>query len=503
MGIDIYEKVESLLQYGQEMQLFPQEDKIYIRNRLYAVLELPGVSEHPSLQSSQEDFHTTLASILDWAYENNRLVEDTVTERDILDAQIMDCLMGRPSEITRAFKERYRNNPKSATDYFYQVSKASNYIREDRIAENVEWKTATRYGELDITINLSKPEKDPKEIEKLKTLPKSNYPTCLLCKENEGYKGTLAHPARSNHRIIPIGLNGEEWFLQYSPYLYYPEHCIVFHGEHVPMKISGDTFNRLLEYVEWFPHYFVGSNADLPIVGGSILSHDHFQGGHYTFPIERASLIKEYELDNVKIGMVKWPMSLLRIVGEKDDVLKMAIKVWRTWLSYNNEELNVFSHTDGVPHNTVTPIARRRGDLFEIDMVLRNNKTSEEHPGGIYHPHKELHHIKKENIGLIEVMGLAVLPGRLKNELELMEKYLNENVPVEDWEDNMIKHQDWYIELKQKYQSDDTSIEWPSILQDEVGYKFEQVLEHAGVFKQNEQGIEALDAFIQSLQVKV
>ncbi|QFT89485.1 Galactose-1-phosphate uridylyltransferase [Bacillus sp. THAF10] len=495
---DIYEKIERLLQYGQEMKLFMERDKNYVRNRVYGVLNLPGSSELSFEFNHCEDFHYDISFILNWSYENNRLSENTLTERDILEAQLMDCLLARPSEIARTFQERYKESPRAATEYFYHISKASNYIRLDRIAENVEWKTKTSYGDLDITINLSKPEKDPKEIEKLKSLPKNNYPVCLLCKENEGYKGTLAHPARSNHRIIPVTLNGEEWFMQYSPYLYYQEHSIVFRNEHVPMKISGDTFGRLLEFVEWFPHYFIGSNADLPIVGGSILSHDHFQGGHYSFPIERAPILKEYRKDNVTIGMVKWPMSLLRITGEKEDVLKHAIKVWRTWLSYDNHELNIHSHSNEIPHNTITPIARRRGELFELDMVLRNNKTSKEHPDGIYHPHAELHHIKKENIGLIEVMGLAVLPGRLKEELELLEEYLIADTPVHHWEEKMKKHYEWYKELKKKYKNVYPA-DWPVVIKNEVGYKFEKVLEHAGVFKQDVHGMEALDQFINSL----
>ena len=498
--LTIYRELENLLSYGITEKLMEAEDKIYVRNRILAVLNLNEWKEAgPSAKIPP--LATILTNILDWAAENGRLHSNTVTERDILDTEIMNCLLPRPSEVVREFNNRYSEKPKKATDYFYHFSKASNYIREDRIAKNRQWKSLTPYGEMDITINLSKPEKDPKEIALLKNIPASHYPTCLLCKENEGYKGTLRHPARGSHRIIPVRLNGEGWYLQYSPYVYYNEHSIVFREDHLPMKISKQTFDRLLDFTELFPHYFLGSNADLPIVGGSILSHDHFQGGRYMFALEKAQEEKMVVLSDypsVTIGMVKWPMSVIRVRGSKKEVAEVTDHIYREWQTYSDPSVNVISETAGVPHNTVTPIARRRGDLFEMDVVLRNNRTSEEHPDGIFHPHQELHHIKKENIGLIEVMGLAVLPGRLASELARLADYLVDSVAKENWDEDMLKHWKWFTIINEKHPHlDEQNVH--HVLEKEVGGVFQLVLEHAGVFKQNEHGKEAFARFLDSL----
>ncbi|WP_246943828.1 UDP-glucose--hexose-1-phosphate uridylyltransferase [Bacillus pinisoli] len=497
-----YYALNELIKYGLEQKLLQKEDRIYVQNRLLATLGLDEWKEAGIVEvKSYSSPHLILEKIVDWAYEAGVIEHNTTTERDLLDATLMNCLLPRPSELIREFSNLYTKHPKKATDRYYQVSTASNYIRMDRIEKNLKWQTETEYGKIDITINLSKPEKDPKEIAKLKELPQTNYPTCLLCAENEGYQGTLRHPARANHRIIPITLHEEDWFLQYSPYVYYNEHSIVFRAEHLPMKISRDTFSRLLDFVEKFPHYFVGSNADLPIVGGSILSHDHFQGGHYTFPIERAATLRTYTLSqfpSCEVHLVHWPMSVLRVRGNKEDVLNATTYIWSKWLSYNDEAAEVLANTNDTPHNTITPIARRSGERYEMDIVLRNNRTNEEHPDGIFHPHQELHHIKKENIGLIEVMGLAVLPGRLKEELKQIESYLEKPVEQNEWPEHLIKHWDWYQDLKQAYSNNTCSP--TAFLQEEVGKRFSTVLEHAGVFKQDDQGIKAFERFITYLQ---
>jgi UDPglucose--hexose-1-phosphate uridylyltransferase len=503
--INIYEQIEKLVQYGLQHQLLRQEDVIYVRNRLLATLHLDHW-EHPSVIT--EDVPSPapiLNKIIEWAYENGRLQTDTIAEREKLDAALMNCLIGRPSEIIHEFYQKYNRHPKEATDWFYALSKASNYIRTEDIAKNRVWKAATKYGEMDITINLSKPEKDPKEIAKLKELPPSSYPTCLLCVENEGFAGTLRHPARANHRIIPLTLLDEPWCFQYSPYMYYNEHCIVFSRDHTPMKMTKKTFARLLAFIEQFPHYFIGSNADLPIVGGSILSHDHFQGGRYTFAIERAPITETFSLSaypSATIGIVHWPMSVIRIRGTKEEVLEITDLIYRTWQTYCDPSVHIYASTNGVPHNTVTPIARRRGELFEMDVVLRNNKTSEEHPYGIFHPHEELHHIKKENIGLIEVMGLAVLPGRLAAELDTLAHYLVQKTEKAQWDEALLKHWDWYNELIEKYETI-TSENVFDLLRHEVGKRFEAVLEHAGVFKQTPEGQQAFRTFMKKVQENI
>ena len=430
------------------------------------------------------------------------MIEDTVTERDLLDTNIMNCLMPRPSEVIAKFKKIYAESPEKATDYYYKLSIASNYIRKDRIDKNMVWKAATEYGDLDITVNLSKPEKDPKEIAKAKSYKSTSYPKCLLCKENEGFYGHINHPARQTHRIIPMNLGTQKYFMQYSPYTYYNEHCIIFNSEHVPMKINRKAFANLLNFVDILPHYFAGSNADLPIVGGSILSHDHYQGGRYTFAMEKASVEKTYSVkgyEDINVGRVKWPMSVIRINGEnKERLVSLAEHILNLWREYSDESVEILCKTNDEPHNTITPIARKRNGKYELDLVLRNNRTSDEYPLGIFHPHNEVHHIKKENIGLIEVMGLAVLPARLKEELKLLEDALINRIPDISNDEKIAKHSDWYKYLLSKYYAiteDNAYI----ILQKEVGIKFLEVLNHAGVFKRNDKGMYAFDKFIATL----
>lgn len=492
----IYQNIQSLLQYGIENSLLTKEDEFYTRNRLMSILELTEWGRTEPLEG-KTSIHVILEAILDFAEEKG-LISDTTTERDLLNAELMTCLLPRPSEVIREFWQNYAESPIKATDQFYEFSILSNYIRMDRIQKNQLWKTKTDYGELDITINLSKPEKNPREIAMLKNAPSSSYPQCLLCPENEGYKGTLTHPARGNHRIIPLTINHEDWYLQYSPYVYYPEHCIVLRKEHAPMKISRETFDRLLDFVGQFPHYFIGSNADLPIVGGSILNHDHFQGGRYTFAIEEAPITQAFTLadyPNVSAGIVKWPMSVIRLRGAKEEVAEVAEHIWKAWQIYSDEHADIHAYSGSTPHNTVTPIARRRDGLFEMDIVLRNNRTSTEHPDGIFHPHHELHHLKKENIGLIEVMGLAVLPGRLVEEMNTLSHYLVEGTEKEDWQTDMLKHYDWYEEIRTR-RGQLTSDTVNEIMQEEIGARFLTVLEHSGVFKQTQEGQQAFSRFI-------
>lgn len=495
----IYQTIQSLLQYGIENNLLRKEDEFYTRNRLMSVLALKEWEISEPL-AGKPSIHELLESILDFA-EERKLISDMTTERDLLNAELMTCLLPRPSEVIREFWENYAASPIQATDQFYKFSAVSNYIRMDRIQKNRQWKTKTEYGELDITINLSKPEKNPREIARLKNAPSSTYPLCLLCPENEGYKGTLTHPARGNHRIIPLLVNQEEWYLQYSPYVYYPEHCIVLKREHVPMKISRETFDRLLDFVDQFPHYFIGSNADLPIVGGSILNHDHFQGGRYTFAIEEAPITQTFAVadhPNVAAGIVKWPMSVIRLRGEKEDIAEVTSMIWKAWQTYSDERAEIHAFSGSTPHNTVTPIARMRDGLYEMDIVLRNNRTSKEHPDGIFHPHQELHHLKKENIGLIEVMGLAVLPGRLVEEMSTLSYYLVNGTEKADWQTDMLKHYDWYEEIRTR-RGQLNSMTVDGVIKEEIGRRFLAVLEHSGVFKQTKEGQEAFSRFIMKL----
>ena len=484
--------IDSLISYAMNTGLAEPPDHQVLVNRLLELLHLDAYETSDEPQS--EDLEEILREILDYACEKG-LCDDNVTARDLFDTRIMGVLTPMPREVRSRFAELYEKDPKAATDWFYKLSQDTDYIRRYRIRKDMRWKTATDYGELDITINLSKPEKDPKAIAAAKAAPQTGYPKCLLCPENEGYAGRMNHPARQNHRIIPVTVGGGDWYLQYSPYVYYNEHCIVFNAQHTPMVIDKGAFCKLLDFVTAFPHYFVGSNADLPIVGGSILSHEHFQGGHYSFPMERAPVEQEVTFtgfEEIKAGIVKWPMSVLRINGsDKDRLAELADKILRCWRGYTDAEAFIFAETEGVPHNTITPIARRRGDDYELDLVLRNNITTQKHPLGVYHPHAELHHIKKENIGLIEVMGLAVLPARLKGELAALEEAIFTDTPLTG---ELRKHEAWVEELKTGYTFTQENIS--AVLKTEVGKVFAKVLEHAGVYKRTATGLAAFNRFI-------
>ncbi|MGB8000611.1 MAG: UDP-glucose--hexose-1-phosphate uridylyltransferase [Anaerobacillus sp.] len=502
---NIDHEINRLLQYGLNKHLIHEWDLSYTRNQILDVLQLEEIDTSDVPTNIPDSPVTILKSILDWAYENGRLEENTVTYRDLLDTKIMGCLTERPSGVIEEFETTYElDGPEAATANFYQYSKDAHYIRTDRIAKNEGWLTKTEYGEMEITINLSKPEKDPKEIAAAKTMTSSGYPECLLCKENVGYAGRLNHPARQNLRMIPVTLEEKQWYLQYSPYVYYNEHAIVLYGKHEPMKISRGTFDRLLEFVGKFPHYFIGSNADLPIVGGSILSHDHFQGGKHHFPMAKAEIERTVVLSaypNVKAGIVKWPMSVLRIQSNnREELGALADAILQFWKGYSDESVDIHAVTGDEPHNTITPIARRNGDYYELDLVLRNNRTTKEHPMGLFHPHTEVHHIKKENIGLIEVMGLAVLPGRLQDELQLLGESLISEHPLEKIErdDRIQKHADWADSLLRKY-SDLNASNVQGRLRDEVGFIFSNILSHAGVFKRTGSGQEAFDRFTRAL----
>ncbi|MGG7212019.1 UDP-glucose--hexose-1-phosphate uridylyltransferase [Clostridium nigeriense] len=502
----IYREIKRLIQYGLKHDLFKKEDEIYIRNSLLNILNL---DEYEDLDIDDEYLSTPtdiLNNILNYAFEKGILESNTPIYRDLLDTKIMGVLMPRPSEVIKEFNSRYEKSQEEATNYLYNISKSCDYVRTDRIAQNLVWKSKTEYGDLDITINLSKPEKDPKAIAAAKNLQPSKYPKCLLCKENEGYRGRINHPARQNLRIIPVTLKDEKWFLQYSPYAYYNEHCIVFSSEHVPMKITQNTFDRILEFVEMFPHYFVGSNADLPIVGGSILTHDHYQGGNYEFAMDRAPDFIKFKLknyENIELSIVKWPLTVLRLIGEnKLELSELANKILNHWKNYSDYKVDVYAFTNTIPHNTITPIARMKDGKFILDLVLRNNRTSDIYPDGIFHPHKELHNIKKENIGLIEVLGLAVLPARLKDELEIIKKSLTTKKDDIYNNENMKIHLEWYEEIKRK-NSNITTETVDNIVKNEVGIVFTKVLEHCGVFKWNDEGNEAMHRYINSLKLTI
>ncbi len=447
------------------------------------------------------DLEAVLAELLDYAAENGILKENTVTYRDLFDAKLMNCLVPMPHEAADTFWRCYEDSPEKATDYFYKLSQDSDYIRRYRVCRDMKWTTRTRYGDLDITVNLSKPEKDPKAIAAAKLAKQSGYPRCLLCMENVGYAGRVDHPARDNHRVIPVTIGDSQWGFQYSPYVYYPEHCIVFNGRHVPMKIEKGTFIRLFDFVKKFPHYFLGSNADLPIVGGSILSHDHFQGGHYTFAMAKAPVERRYVkagYEEVEAGIVYWPMSVLRLRSEDTALLTdLAAEVLAAWRGYTDEAAFIYAETCGEPHNTITPIARRRDGKFELDLVLRNNITTEEFPLGVYHPHQELHHIKKENIGLIEVMGLAVLPARLKDEMALLGEYITAGRDIPG-EGPAAKHAEWVKGFVPRYEKI-TQENVQDILKREVGLVFERVLEDSGVYKCTAEGRAAFERFLRSV----
>lgn len=489
MNVNTY--ITALVQYGLSKGLFEPCDKIFITNQLLTILNLDSYEPAETRTLPLEEI---LKGLLDDAVERGACGDD-ITSRDLLDTKLMGAMTPPPREVRRCFAELYAQSPEDATDWYYRFCQDTDYIRRYRIQKDLRWKTATDYGNLDITINLSKPEKDPKAIAAAKAAPQGGYPQCQLCVENEGYAGRANHPARQNHRIIPVTLHGEYWNLQYSPYVYYPEHCIVFNSEHTPMIINKATLYKLVDFVTQFPHYFVGSNADLPIVGGSILSHEHFQGGHFSFPMERAPIEQELTFcgfEDVKAGIVKWPMSVIRLTcSDPERLVGLANKILLSWRIYTDEAAFIYAKSAGEPHNTITPIARRRGDDYEMDLVLRNNIVTAEHPLGVYHPHAELHHIKKENIGLIEVMGLAVLPARLKQELSELEAAILNDEPLTG---ELSKHEPWITELKEKYVFTPDNVS--CILKVEVGKVFAQVLEHAGVFKRTDSGKEAFLRFI-------
>ena len=489
--------ISELVTYGMNCGLIDVADKVYTVNRL---LELFELTSFEWVDTDARAINEILSDMVDYAVKTGILKEDTITNRDLFDTKIMGILTPMPSVVINKFDAMYEQSPKKATDFYYKFSKDTNYIRTDRIAKDEKWQAQTEYGLVDITINLSKPEKDPKDIANAAKQAKSDYPKCLLCEENEGYAGTLSHPARQNHRIIPLQLDGQDYFLQYSPYVYYNEHCIVFNKEHVPMKIDKEVFAKILDFVALFPHYIVGSNADLPIVGGSILSHDHFQGGAYTFAMAKAPyeyMFKMDEYEDVTAGIIKWPMSVIRLQSKNaKSLVEAASHILNLWRGYTDEKVFVFSETDGVPHNTITPIARKNGTVFEMDLVLRNNITTEEKPWGVYHPDEKLHHIKKENIGLIEVMGLAVLPARLKKEMSILADAIVAGKDIRTIKE-IEKHADWVEQWRENYEITAENIN--QILKDEIANVFVQVLECAGVYKRTEEGQDAFKRFISIL----
>ncbi len=494
-----FKYIKELVEYGIRKGLMKEADRVYVTNR---ILDLISFDEYREPEDADGDapLEDILGGLLTYACDEG-LIEDTVTDRDLWDTRLMDQLLPRPSEVIARFGELYRESPKKATDFFYQFSQDSDYIRTYRIKKDIKWMVDSPYGKIDITINLSKPEKDPKAIAAAKLAVQSGYPKCLLCKENEGYAGTLTHPARDNHRIIPLTIGGSPWGFQYSPYVYYNEHCIVFNGEHTPMKVDRAAFCKLFDFVKWAPHYFIGSNADLPIVGGSILSHDHFQGGNYQFAMARAPIeehVKIPRFEDVEAGIVRWPLSVIRLRSEDSDrLVDLGDYILQCWRAYSDEEAFIFAKTEDGFHNTITPIARKVGDIYELDLALRNNITTEEHPLGVYHPHKELHHIKKENIGLIEVMGLAVLPARLKAEMEgVADSILHHKDLRADKE--LEKHADWVEEFLPGYTDIDEG-NVMDILKEEIGKVFVRVLEDAGVYKNTPEGRAAFHRFIESL----
>ena len=495
----LYKNIKKLVEYGVQTGLTPECERTYTTNLLLEIFKEDDY-EDVSIEGEELDLEQILKALLDEAVARG-LVEDSVVFKDLFDTKLMNCLLPRPAQVQKTFWEEYEKSPEAATEFFYKFSQDSDYIRRYRVKKDMKWKVDSPYGEIDITINLSKPEKDPKAIAAAGAAKASSYPKCQLCMENEGYAGRANHPARETHRIIPITINDSRWGFQYSPYVYYNEHCIVFNGQHVPMKIDRAAFVKLFDFVKQFPHYFLGSNADLPIVGGSILSHDHFQGGNYTFamakaPIEIPVTIPGYE--DVEAGIVKWPLSVLRIRhADEKRLIDLADHVLQAWRGYTDEDAFIYAETDGTPHNTITPIARKKGDMYELDLTLRNNITTEEHPLGVYHPHAQYHNIKKENIGLIEVMGLAVLPSRLKEELEILADYIVGGKDIRSNE-KIAKHADWTDSFLPKYDSI-TKDNVMDILKEETGIVFTHVLEDAGVYKCTEEGRRAFMRFIETL----
>lgn len=491
--------IKKLVQYSIDKKLIPEMERNYSTNML---LDIFGKKDYIDTDITDDniDLDDILTNLTDEACRLG-LIEDSITYRDLFDTKLMNCIMPRPAQVIKEFWDKYDISPISATDFYYDFSQNTNYIRRTHVAKDLKWTVPSKYGEIDITINLSKPEKDPKAIAAARNAVASSYPKCQLCMENEGYAGSVSHPARQNHRIIPITICNAPWGFQYSPYVYYNEHCIVFNGQHVPMKINRETFQKLFDFIKIFPHYFIGSNADLPIVGGSILSHDHFQGGNYTFAMAKADIIKDFKVkgfEDIDCGILNWPLSVIRLKGKDSDrIVELADHILTLWRSYTDQSAFIYAETDGEPHNTITPIARFRDGLFELDLTLRNNIITKEHPLGLFHPHDKLHHIKKENIGLIEVMGLAVLPARLKHEMELLSEYilsaknLRENPDLE-------KHADWVDEFIPSYPeiNKNNIIE---ILKTEIGKVFIQVLEDAGVYKCTPDGMNAFMRFIETL----
>ena len=495
--MELTKNIKKLVKYGMDSALIRPEDKIFMINQY---LEIFGIDEYddPDIHGEEIFLPDVLEQLTEEAFERKIIDSDDIVTKDLFDTKLMGDMVSCPSEIKRTFYSYYKESPQSATDYFYKLSQDSNYIRRDRIQKDMKWKVESPYGEIDITINLSKPEKDPKAIAAAKNAKQSAYPKCQLCIENEGYAGRMNHQARQNHRIIPLKINGTQWGFQYSPYVYYNEHCILLNSEHTPMKIDRAAFVKLFDFIRQFPHYFIGSNADLPIVGGSILTHDHFQGGHYVFAMETAEMEKKIEIpgyEDVESGIVHWPLSVIRIRHKNPErLIDLADHILEKWRGYSDEEAFIFAETEGVPHNTITPIARRRGEEYELDLTLRNNITTEERPLGVYHPRPEYHHIKKENIGLIEVMGLAVLPSRLKKEMELLAECLVKKEEISSV-DILQKHDAWVKEFLPKYAVISRENVW-DILKEEIGQVFVKVLEDAGVYKCTEEGRKAFDRFI-------
>ena len=491
--------LDALVNYAADCGLIEDEDRVYAYNSLLELMELDSAEGEGTITAP---LHEILGSLCDDACRRG-ILEDNIVARDLFDTKLMGALTPFPHEVRRKFFDLYSQSPESATDWYYQFSQDTNYIRRDRIKKDQKWTYDCEYGSLDITINLSKPEKDPRAIAAAKNAPQTDYPKCQLCSENEGYAGRMNHPARQNHRLIPVTIADSQWYLQYSPYVYFNEHCIVLNREHTPMKIDRACFCKLFDFVRQFPHYFVGSNADLPIVGGSILSHDHFQGGHYEFPMAKAPIETSLEFADfadVNAGIVRWPLTVIRLsCPDSGRIIDLADKILSAWRAYSDPAVSVFAETEGVPHNTITPIARKRDENFELDLVLRNNLTTEEHPLGLFHPHAKLHHIKKENIGLIEVMGLAVLPSRLKTELAQLRQAILDNADIRS-DNTLAKHAEWVDELREKYTFTRENTE--EILHREVGAVFQQVLEDGGVFKRDEQGQRAFLRFVEKVNKK-
>lgn len=496
----IDEYIAKLVQYGLDKKLIEPEDKIYTINQYLEIFKLDDYEE-PKRPAGEIDLEEILTKLTDEAYDRYIIKSNDVVTRDLFDTKLMGVLVPRPSQVIRDFREKYQKSPEAATEFFYKFSQDTDYIRRYRVKKDWKWTVDSPYGIIDITVNLSKPEKDPKAIAAAKNAAQSRYPKCQLCMENEGYAGHMNHPARQNHRVIPVTVNGSRWGFQYSPYVYYNEHCIVFNGEHVPMKIDRTAFVKLFDFVRQFPHYFLGSNADLPIVGGSILSHDHFQGGHYQFAMADAKIEKHYTIkgfEDVETGILNWPLSVLRIRSKDENrLIDMADHVLKVWREYSDGDAHIYAQTGGEPHNTITPIARKTGETYELDLVLRNNITTVKHPLGLFHPHEQYHHIKKENIGLIEVMGLAVLPARLKGEMELLEEYILEGKDISSNE-QIEKHAEWVKKFLPKY-PEITKENIHGILQKEIGIVFTHVLEDAGVYKCTTEGREAFMRFLETL----